>query len=102
MSGKELRELLASKGIMQKDIAQKLNMTAGSFTQLLRAKDIKTGLLESICRVLHVKLDFFYEGTEYIETNLVIKKKDFDQLSAKIDEVYKICKEIDDKYFLVK
>lgn len=102
MSGKELRDLLASKGIMQKDIAQKLNMTAGSFTQLLRAKDIKTGLLEAICRVLHVKLDFFYEDAEYIETNLVIKKKDFDQLSERIDEVYKICKEIDDKYSLIK
>lgn len=47
--------------------------------------------------MLHVKLDFFYEGTEYIETKLVIKKKDFDQLSAKIDEIYKICEKIDDK-----
>lgn len=36
MSGKGLREILASKGILQKDVAQKLNMTAGSFTQLLR------------------------------------------------------------------
>lgn len=47
--------------------------------------------------MLHVKLDFFYEGTEYIESKLVIKKKDFDQLSAKIDEIYKICEKIDDK-----
>ena len=27
MSGKELREILASKGILQKDVAQKLNIT---------------------------------------------------------------------------
>lgn len=27
MSGKELRELLASKGILQKDIARQLNMS---------------------------------------------------------------------------
>ena len=40
MSGKELRELLASKGILQKDIARQLNMTPGGFSQQLRA--IKT------------------------------------------------------------
>lgn len=50
MSGKELRELLASKGILQKDIARQLNITSGGFSQQLRAKDIKTGLLESICK----------------------------------------------------
>ena len=63
MSGKELRELLASKGILQKDIA----------SQQLRAKDIKTGLLESICKVLNVKMDFFYGGTEYLEGYELIK-----------------------------
>lgn len=94
MSGKELREILASKGILQKDVAQKLNMTAGSFTQLLRAQDIKTGLLESICRVLNVKLNFFYEGTEYIESNIVIKKEDFEHLSSKIEQIHKTCEEM--------
>ena len=94
MSGKELREILASKGILQKDVAQKLNMTAGSFTQLLREKNKKTGLLESICRVLNVKLNFFYEGTEYIESNIVIKKEDFEHLSSKIEQIHKTCEEM--------
>ena len=94
MSGKELREILASKGILQKDVAQKLNMTAGSFSQLLQAKDVKTGLLESICRVLNVKLNFFYEGTEYIESNIVIKKEDFEHLSSKIEQIHKTCEEM--------
>lgn len=97
MSGKELREILASKGILQKDVAQKLNMTAGSFTQLLRAQDIKTELLESICRVLNVKLNFFYEGTEYIESNIVIRKEDFEHLSTKIEQIHKTCEEMKDK-----
>lgn len=97
MSGKELREILASKGILQKDVAQKLNMTAGSFTQLLRSQDIKTGLLESICRVLNVKLNFFYEGTEYIESNIVIRKEDFEHLSTKIEQIHKTCEEMKDK-----
>ena len=58
MSGKELRELLASKAILQKDIARQLNITPGGFSQQLRAKDIKTGLLESICKVLNVQNGF--------------------------------------------
>ena len=61
MSGKELRELLASKGILQKDIARQLNMTPGGFSQLLRAKDIKTGLLESICKIQNmIEFDLFF------------------------------------------
>lgn len=36
MSGKELRELLASRGILQKDIARQLNMTPGGFSQQLK------------------------------------------------------------------
>lgn len=76
MSGKELRELLASKGILQKDIARQLNITPGGFSQQLRAKDIKTGLLESICKVLNVKMDFFYGGTEYLEGYELIKQSD--------------------------
>lgn len=47
MSGKELRELrelLASKGILQKDIARQLNITPGGFSQQLRAKDRITGI----------------------------------------------------------
>lgn len=97
MSGKELKDILASKGIFQKDVAEKLNMTKSGFSQLLQAKDIKTGLLESICRVLNVKLNFFYEGTEYIESNIIIKKEDFEHLSSKIEQIHKTCEEMKDK-----
>ena len=94
MSGKELREILASKGILQKDVAQKLNMTAGSFTQLLRAQDIKTGQIKSICKVPNDKLNFYYEGTEYIESNINNKKEDFEHLSSKIEQIHKTCEEM--------
>ena len=90
MSGKELRELLASKGILQKDIARQLNITPGGFSQQLRAKDIKTGLLESICKVLNVKMDFFYGGTEYLEGYELIKQSDLKGFKSKLDQdVYK-------------
>lgn len=94
MSGKELKNILISKGILQKDIAKLMNITPGRLSQILRAKDLKTSLLESICKVLNVKLNFFYEGTEYIECNIVIKKEDFEHLSSKIEQIHKTCEEM--------
>lgn len=97
MSGKELRELLASKGILQKDIARQLNITPGGFSQQLRAKDIKTGLLESICKVLNVKMDFFYRGTEYLKGYELIKQSDLKGFKSKLDQIHTCCNEISEK-----
>ena len=94
MSGKELRELLASRGILQKDIARQLNMTPGGFNQQLRAKDIKTGLLESICKALNVKMDFFYGGTEYLEKYELIKQSDFKELRTTLGQIHTFCKDL--------
>lgn len=94
MSGKELRELLASKGILQKDIARQLNMTPGGFSQQLRTKDIKTGLLESICKALNVKMDFFYGGTEYLEKYELIKQSDFKELRTTLGQIHTFCKDL--------
>lgn len=91
MSGKELREILAAKGILQKDIAARLNITQAAFSQILRAQDIKTGLLESICRVLDVKMDFFYGETEYLDTNVCFKAADFDLLVNKLNNIQESC-----------
>lgn len=71
MSGKELRELLASKGILQKDIARQLNITPGGFSQQLRAKDIKTGEL--------------------------IKQSDLKGFKSKLDQIHTCYNEISEK-----
>lgn len=97
MSGKELRELLASNGILQKDIAKALNITPGGFSQQLMAKDIKTSLLESICEVLNVKMDFFYGGTKYMDSYIAFKLEDYKKLSAQIDNIHKALEKIDNK-----
>ena len=97
MSGKELRELLASNGILQKDLAKALNITPGSFSQFLKAKDIKTSLLESLCEVLNVKMDFFYKGTKYMDSYIAFQKEDYKRLSAKMDNIQKVCEKIDNK-----
>jgi transcriptional regulator with XRE-family HTH domain len=97
MSGKELRELLASNGILQKDIAKALNITPGAFSQFLRAKDIKTSLLESICEVLNVKMDFFYKGTKYMDSYIAFQLEDYKKLSAQMDKIQKAFEKIDSK-----
>lgn len=94
MSGKELREILAAKGILQKDIAAKLNITQAAFSQILRAQDIKTGFLEAICRVLDVKLDFFYGGTPYLDSNVYFKEADYNLLVTKLDNIQKSCSKL--------
>lgn len=97
MSGKELRELLASNGILQKDIAKALNITPGAFSQFLMAKDIKTSLLESICEVLNVKMDFFYKGTKYMDSYIAFQLEDYKKISAQIDNIQKVIEKIDNK-----
>lgn len=97
MSGKELRELLSSKGILQKDIARQLNMTPDGFSQQLRAKDITTGLQESICKVLNVKMDFFYGGTEYLEGYELIKQSDLKEFRFTLGKIHTCCNEISEK-----
>lgn len=97
MSGKELRELLASNGILQKDIAKALNITPGAFSQFLRAKDIKTSLLESICEVLNVKMDFFYKGTKYMDSYIAFQLEDYKKLSAQMDNMQKAIEKIENK-----
>ena len=59
MDGLELKKILIGKGYMLKDIAAKLGMTQPNFSQIIKAQDIKTGTLESICD------DFFYGETKY-------------------------------------
>ena len=82
---------------MQKDIAIALNITPGGFSQQLRAKDIKTSLLESICEVLNVKIDFFYKGTKYMDSYIAFKLEDFKKFSAQMDNIQKALEKIDNK-----
>ena len=81
MDGLELKKILIGKGYMLKDIAAKLGMTQPNFSQIIKAQDIKTGTLESICDVLGVKMDFFYGETKYAP---VTKQESTEDLSQKV------------------
>lgn len=76
MSGQELKKVLTENGYLLKDVATKLGLTQPNFSQVMKAQDVKTGTLESICDVLGVKMDFFYEGTRFAPEYTVALKKE--------------------------
>ena len=94
MNGKELRNILAAKGIIHKDLAEKMGITQSCFSQLLRAQDIRTGLLEKICDILNVQMDFFYGDTKYLAQNYHLIREDIQSLNNKLDKIQFQCSQI--------
>ena len=62
MTGEELRKKLKETGISQAEIARRLGTIPETIGQKFEAKDIKTGFLEELCKVLEVNMSFFYGG----------------------------------------
>lgn len=63
MSGEELDKKLKGAGFVLADIARLLGVAPQSINQALNAKDVKSGFLEDLCRVLNVDMSFFYSST---------------------------------------
>ena len=85
--------------LQEEDLSESPDSAPGVLppVEQLRAKDIKTGLLESICKVLNVKMDFFYGGTEYLEGYELIKQSDLKEFKSKLDQIHTCCNEISGK-----
>lgn len=71
MTGEILKSILFRNGIQLKDIAEKLDMSQQNFSNALKVADVKTGLLEKLCDVLNVTLDYFYYNTKYSSSSVV-------------------------------
>ena len=67
MNGPELRQSLTKRNISVNELAEKLNMSQPNLSNQFRVQDVKSGVLERICDALDVKMDFFYEGTKYLD-----------------------------------
>lgn len=96
MSGKELRELLASKGILQKDIARQLNITPGGFSQQLRAKDIKTSYWNPYVKYSMSKWISFMEAPNILK-DMNSSSLDLKGFKSKLDQIHTCCNEISEK-----
>ena len=60
MSGEALKQKLKDLGVSQAELARRLNVIPETIAQALKAKDIKSGFLEDLCRVLDKDISFFY------------------------------------------
>lgn len=61
MTGKDIKDRLLKNRIVLSDVAKKLNMSHQAFSQALTAADVKSGLIEKICKAINVDLSFFYD-----------------------------------------
>lgn len=60
MTGQELKERIRTKGMSESEIARRLNMSQQGFNRIMRIDDVKTSLLEKLCKVFDVDMSFFY------------------------------------------
>lgn len=76
MSGEELKSKLESVGVSQAKIAEMIGVFPQSFNKTLQSDDVRSGLLEDLCRVLDKDISFFYGG----ETSAVEEKVELEKL----------------------
>lgn len=60
MTGQELKERIRTKGMSESEIARRLDMSQQGFNRIMRIDDVKTSLLEKLCKVFDVDMSFFY------------------------------------------
>lgn len=62
MEGKEIKLRLITLKVAQKDLAEKLGITAQSVSAILSAKDVRSSTIEKIAQVLNIPVSFFYDA----------------------------------------
>lgn len=67
MDGIELRKILGQKNIGIQKLAERMDMSQSNLSKQFKVQDVKTGILERICEVLGVTMDFFYGETKYMK-----------------------------------
>lgn len=60
MTGEELKNRLKGARYSITDLAEKLGMTRPNLSQALSAKDVKTGLVEELAKVLNLPISYFF------------------------------------------
>lgn len=60
MTGEELRNRLRGTRYSITELADKLGMSRPNLSQSLSVKDVKTGLVENLAKVLNLPVSFFY------------------------------------------
>lgn len=76
--GEEIDRIVKKKGLLKKNIAEKLGMTPVNFSKIMKKDNIDCKLLESICKAIDVSPALFFIDVEENETpeNEVNKPKE--------------------------
>ena len=69
MKGETVKEILKRNGIALNDLAERMGESPQNLQSMLRASDIKTGVLERIAEAINKSLYFFYDETQTINGN---------------------------------
>lgn len=89
MSGEELKRIITTVDIPQAQIAEMLGIFPQSFHTLLKSKDVKSGMIESLCRILNKDITFFYPAYAHARNSTsenVLPVKDNTQLVRTFEE----------------
>ena len=89
MSGEELKRIITTVDIPQAQIAEMLGIFPQSFHTLLKSKDVKSGMIESLCRILNNDITFFYPAYAHARNSTsenVLPVKDNTQLVRTFEE----------------
>lgn len=101
MTGKEVKGILTSNGYSITDVANRLGVSQPNLSMALKVADVKTGLLEKICKVLGVEMDFFYPGVPKFVEEQPDGYRD-DDLRSEIDRLNAMLQERTDALALVQ
>lgn len=61
MTGEDLKNILLSIDESFASVARKLDMTPQNLDGILRTKDIKTGLIERLCKIYNKPFGYFFD-----------------------------------------
>lgn len=69
MKGEAVKEILKRNGIALKDVAEAMGESPQNLNSMLKADDIKTGVLERIAAAINKNLYFFFEDSQSVTGN---------------------------------
>lgn len=69
MKGETVKAILKRNGIALKDVAEALGESPQNLQSMLKADDIKTGVLERIANAINKSIYFFFEDNQSISGN---------------------------------
>ena len=91
MEGKDLKPLLTALDESLSNVARKLGMTPQGLDNLLRTKDIKTGIIEKLSMIYNKPISYFLEGykskNDFQSNKNIDKSKRIFAVSSSDDEV---------------